>query len=84
MITPFPPRDLIDDIYAAHLRAQQPPPPTPARLFPRFGNMYCADCGFQYAPIKYCNCQPAAVETAPNDGPAAADLARRIDACRGK
>lgn len=50
----------------------------PARIFKRFGDYYCRDCGFMVSPLKLCNCKPPPPQSTAQDGAASEDLAKRI------
>lgn len=54
------------------------PQPPSRRLVKRYGAIFCSVCGFQWEPIRICNCQGPPPETAAKDGPDAAGLAQRI------
>lgn len=72
---------VFEQIFDLQTSLQMRPPITvpPARIFKRFGDYYCRDCGFMVSPIKICNCQPAPPPSVAQDGAdAASALEQRI------
>lgn len=49
----------------------------PARVYKRYGEYTCKECGFQVSPLALCNCKAPAAESPTQDG-AESGLEQRI------